>query len=57
MSSAIARRERFEPIARRSRSASDAENPEATQWDYRYRDSAPLRGLPIVPTLGVRGQW
>jgi TonB family protein len=35
----------------------NAENPEATQWDYRYRDSAPLRGLPIVPTLGVRGQW
>lgn len=35
----------------------NAENPEATQWDYRFRDSAPLRGMPIVPTLGVRGQW
>jgi TonB family protein len=35
----------------------NAENPEATQWDYRYREHAPVRGLPIVPTLGVRGQW
>lgn len=35
----------------------NAENPEATQWDYRFRDSAPVRGMPIVPTLGVRGQW
>ena len=35
----------------------NAENPEATQWDYRYRDSAPIRGLPIVPTLGVKGEW
>jgi TonB family protein len=35
----------------------NAENPEATQWDYRYRESAPVRGVPIVPTIGVKGQW
>jgi hypothetical protein len=35
----------------------NAENPEATQYDYRFRDSAPVRGLPILPTLGVKGTW
>lgn len=35
----------------------NAENPEATQWDYRFRESAPVRGVPFVPTIGVRGQW
>jgi TonB family protein len=35
----------------------NAENAEATQYDYRFRDTAPVRGVPIVPTLGVKGQW
>ena len=35
----------------------NATNPEATQWDYRYRESAPVSGVPILPTLGVRGAW
>jgi hypothetical protein len=35
----------------------NAENPEATQWDYRYRQSSPIRGVPILPTLGVKGTW
>ncbi len=35
----------------------NAENPEATQYDYRFRDTAPVRGVPIVPTLGLKGQW
>lgn len=35
----------------------NAENPEATEYDYRYRETAPVRGMPIVPTVGVRGQW
>ena len=35
----------------------NAENPEATEYDYRYRESAPVRGVPIVPTLGVKGTW
>ncbi|MEZ4401096.1 MAG: TonB family protein [Kofleriaceae bacterium] len=35
----------------------NATNVEATQWDYRYNQSAPVSGVPILPTLGVRGQW
>jgi TonB family protein len=33
------------------------ENVEATQYDYRFRDSAPVTGVPLVPTLGVKGQF
>jgi TonB family protein len=32
-------------------------NVEAIQWDYRYRESAPVTGIPILPTIGIRGQW
>jgi outer membrane receptor protein involved in Fe transport len=35
----------------------NAENPEATLWDYRYRESAPLRGLPFLPTFGIKGEF
>jgi hypothetical protein len=35
----------------------NASNPEATLWDYRYRESAPLRGLPILPTFGLKGEF
>jgi len=35
----------------------NAENPEATEYDYRFRERAPVRGVPILPTLGVKGQW
>ena len=35
----------------------NASNVEAIQWDYRYRESAPVSGVPFLPTLGVRGQW
>jgi hypothetical protein len=35
----------------------NAENVEATQWDYRYNESAPVTSFPILPTLGVRGTW
>jgi hypothetical protein len=35
----------------------NVENVEAVQWDYRYRESAPVTGIPILPTIGVRGQW
>jgi hypothetical protein len=35
----------------------NAQNPEATIYDYRFRASAPVRGLPILPTLGVRGSF
>ena len=33
------------------------ENVEAIQYDYRYRETAPVTSVPILPTLGVRGQW
>jgi TonB family protein len=33
------------------------ENEEGIQYDYRFRESAPITSVPIVPTLGVRGQW
>lgn len=35
----------------------NAENAEATQYDYRFQKTAPVRGVPIVPTLGVKGEW
>ncbi len=35
----------------------NAANPEGTLWDYRYRESAPLRGLPILPTFGLKGEF
>ena len=35
----------------------NAENPEFLLNDYRYRKTAPLRGLPFLPTLGVTGQF
>jgi len=33
----------------------NAQNPEGTLRDYRCRGSAPLRGLPLLPIIGVRG--
>jgi TonB family protein len=35
----------------------NAENPEATFYDYRFRESGPVRGLPVLPILGVRGRF
>jgi hypothetical protein len=35
----------------------NAENVEATQYDYRYRESAPVTSFPILPTLGIKGTW
>jgi TonB family protein len=32
-------------------------NVEAIQYDYRYRESAPVTSFPIFPTLGIRGTW
>jgi hypothetical protein len=33
------------------------QNVEAIEYDYRYRESAPVTSFPILPTLGVRGTW
>ena len=30
---------------------------EATEYDYRFRESAPVTGIPFLPTIGIRGQW
>jgi TonB family protein len=35
----------------------NAENPEATLFDYRFVQSGPLPGLPLLPTFGVRGSF
>lgn len=35
----------------------NAANPEATVYDYRYREAGPIRGLPLLPTLGVKGSF
>jgi len=35
----------------------NAENPEAYAYDYRYQQMAAIRGLPILPILGVRGRF
>ncbi len=32
-------------------------NVEAYEFDYRFRETAPVTGIPIVPTLGIRGTW
>ncbi len=37
--------------------ALNVENVEATQYDYRFRESAPVTGVPIIPSLGVRGRF
>nr|MBA3542197.1 TonB-dependent receptor [Deltaproteobacteria bacterium] len=34
-----------------------ADNVEAFQYDYRFRERAPVTGFPILPTLGVKGTW
>ena len=37
--------------------ALNTENVEATQYDYRFRDSSPVTSTPIIPSLGVRGRF
>jgi TonB-dependent receptor-like protein len=33
----------------------NAQNPEFTIYDYRCRGSEPIRGVPVLPILGLRG--
>ncbi len=35
----------------------NTKNTEGTQYDYRYRESAPITSFPFLPTLGLRGTW
>ena len=32
-------------------------NPEGVSYSYDYRKSQPLTGLPILPILGIKGEW
>jgi len=32
-------------------------NPEGTSYNYDYTAKEPVTGLPILPILGVRGEW
>jgi TonB family protein len=34
----------------------NATNQEGLVYDYEYRESEPIRGLPILPNLGIRGE-
>ncbi len=34
-----------------------AKNVEFVTWDYRYNKSYDIQGLPILPTLGIKGQF
>jgi len=35
----------------------NTQNVEAIEYDYRFRQSAPITSFPILPTLGLRGTW
>lgn len=35
----------------------NAENPETFIYDYRFQKRAPVRGLPILPVIGLRGRF
>jgi TonB family protein len=35
----------------------NTQNPELIVYDYRFNQSAPVRGLPFLPTLGVTGAF
>jgi hypothetical protein len=34
----------------------NAENPEGVQYSYDYSQSNSIRGIPIIPIIGVRGE-
>lgn len=34
-----------------------ATNPEFTTYDYRFRESAPVPGVPILPSFGLKGAF
>ncbi len=35
----------------------NAKNVEAIQYDYRFRENAPVTSVPFLPTLGIKGKW
>lgn len=37
--------------------ALNAENHEAIQYDYRFKEQSPVTSVPFVPTIGVKGRF
>lgn len=37
--------------------ATNAQNIETMSWTYDYAEEDPITSLPVVPALGVRGEW
>jgi len=37
--------------------AYNARNQEGTRYNYDYTESAPITGLPLIPTLGINGRF
>jgi len=35
----------------------NTKNVEAFEYDYRFKEKAPITSYPILPTLGLRGTW
>ncbi|MBA2538664.1 MAG: TonB-dependent receptor [Deltaproteobacteria bacterium] len=35
----------------------NTKNVEAFEYDYRFKEKAPVTSFPILPTLGLRGTW
>lgn len=35
----------------------NTQNVEAYEYDYRYRERAPITSYPVLPNLGIRGTW
>ncbi len=37
--------------------ATNAQNVETIAWTFDYREEDPTTGLPVLPALGLRGEW
>lgn len=37
--------------------AFNVQNPEVMAWSYDYSEETPINGLPIIPAIGVRGEF
>ena len=37
--------------------ATNQQNPEALFYNFNYSESAFVYSIPILPTLGLRGEW
>jgi hypothetical protein len=37
--------------------AYNRQNPEGAFYSYDFRESVPVSGLPIIPSIGVKGEF